>query len=68
MKYPKEIKMSKYLKFSILTAVLVLFIGLGSATLEAAPTALSVVETSLNTIDIQTQSGPETIIPNASFL
>ena len=67
MKYPKEIKMSKYLKFSILTAVLVLFIGLGSATLEAAPTALSVVETSLNTIDIQTQSGPETIIPNASF-
>jgi len=67
MKYPKEIKMSKYLKFSILTAVLVLFIGLGSATLEAAPTALSVVETSLNTIDIQTQSGPEAIIPNASF-
>ena len=55
------------MKFSILTAVLVLFIGLGSATLEAAPTALSVVETSLNTIDIQTQSGPETIIPNASF-
>ena len=59
--------MSKHFKFSILTAILVLFIGLSSSILEAAPNALSIVETSLSAIDIQTQSSPETIIPNASF-